>query len=70
MPKREQRIEGGEEARVIMRVHEQGRYCWRNTIRCVLQNRLERNLRVWQTLKRGQRDEGGEEARVLTCVSG
>ena len=34
------------------------------------EERLERNLRVWQTLKRGQRDEGGEEARVLTCVSG
>ena len=53
VPKGEQRIEGGEEARVIMRVHEQGRYCWRNTIRCVLKNRLERNLRVWQTQREG-----------------
>ena len=70
MPKGEQRIEGGEEARVMMRVHEQGWNCWRNTLCSVLQNQLERNLRVWQTLKRGQRDEGGKEARVLTCVSG
>jgi hypothetical protein len=31
-------VEGGEEARVIMRVHEQGWNCWRNTLRCVLQN--------------------------------
>jgi hypothetical protein len=38
VPKGEQRIEGGEEARVIMRVHEQGWNCWRNTLRCVLQN--------------------------------
>jgi hypothetical protein len=38
VPKGEQRIEGGEEARVIMRLHEQGWNCWRNTLRCVLQN--------------------------------
>jgi hypothetical protein len=38
VPKGEQRIEGGGEARVIMRVHEQGWNCWRNTLRCVLQN--------------------------------
>jgi hypothetical protein len=38
VPKGEQRMEGGEEARVILRVHEQGWNCWRNTLRCVLQN--------------------------------
>jgi hypothetical protein len=38
VPEGERRIEGGEEARVILRMHEQGWYCWRNTIRCVLQN--------------------------------
>ena len=70
MPKGGQRAEGGEEARVMMRVHEQGWNCWRNTLRCVLQNGLERNLRAWQTLKGRQRDESGEEARVMTCVSG
>jgi hypothetical protein len=70
VPKGGQRAEGGEEARVMMRVHEQGWNCWRNTLRCVLQNGLKRNLRVWQTLKGTQRDEGGEEARVMTCVPG
>jgi hypothetical protein len=38
LPKGEQRIEGGEEARVMMRVHEQGWNCWRNTLLCVMQN--------------------------------
>jgi hypothetical protein len=38
VPKGEQRIEGGEEARVIMWVHQQGWNFWRNTLRCVLQN--------------------------------
>ena len=70
VPTGEQQAEGGEEARVMMRVHGQEWNCWRNTLRCVLQNGLERNLRVWQTLKGRQRDEGGEEARVLTCVAG
>ena len=65
MPKGGQRAEGGEEARVMMLVHGQEWNCWRNTLRCVLQNRLERNLRVWQTLKGRQRDEGGEEARIV-----
>ena len=69
MPKWEQRTEGGKEARVMRRVHEQGWNCWRNTLRGVQQNCLERNLMVWQTPKRRQRDEGGEEARVMTCVS-
>ena len=32
------RAEGGEEARVMMRVHGQGWNCWRNTLRSVLQN--------------------------------
>jgi hypothetical protein len=31
VPKEGQRVEGGEEARVMMRVHEQGWNCWRNT---------------------------------------
>jgi hypothetical protein len=70
VPKGGQRAEGGEEARVMMLVHGQEWNCWRNTLRCVLQNRLERNLRVWQTLKGRQRDEGGEEARVMTCCPG
>jgi hypothetical protein len=47
VPKGEQRIEGGEEARVMMRVHEQGRNCWRNTLLClVMVGRLVEMLRV------------------------
>ena len=72
MPKGGQQAEGGEEERVMMRMHGQGWNCWRNTntLRSVLQNWLKRNLRVWQTLKGRQRDEVVEEARVMTCVSG
>ena len=70
MPEGGQRAEGGEEAKIMMRVHGQEWNCWRNTRRSVLQNRLKRNFSVWQSLKGRQRDEGGEEARVMTCVSG
>ena len=38
VPKGGQRAEGGEEARVMMRVHGQGWNCWQNTLRFVLQN--------------------------------
>jgi hypothetical protein len=38
VPKGGQRIEGGEEERVMMRVYGQGWNCWRNTLRSVLQN--------------------------------
>jgi hypothetical protein len=38
VPKGGQRAEGGEEARVMMRVHGQEWNCWRNMLRSVLQN--------------------------------
>jgi hypothetical protein len=38
VPKGGQRDEGGEEARIMMRVHGQEWNCWRNTLRSVLQN--------------------------------